>query len=81
MASKSVVKIYSTPSCPWCTVAKDFFKQHGVKYEEFDVSANDVAAQEMISKSGQTGVPVIDIDGNIIVGYDEPQIKRLLKIK
>ena len=79
-STKPKVKIYSTPSCPWCTVAKDFMKKHNVAFEEVDVSVDDGAAFEMETKSGQIGVLVIDMDGKIIVGYDEPQLRKLLKI-
>ena len=59
-------------------MAKDFFKKNGVKYSDVDVSADEKKAEEMIHKSGQMGVPVIDIDGKIIVGYDLPAIKKAL---
>ena len=78
--AKPNVKVYSTPSCPWCTVAKDFLKKHKVEFEEVDVSVDDGAALEMETKSGQNGVPVIDIDGKVIVGYDEQALRKLLKI-
>ncbi|MEK6807403.1 MAG: glutaredoxin domain-containing protein, partial [Nanoarchaeota archaeon] len=78
--AKPNVKVYSTPSCPWCTVAKDFLKKHKVEFEEVDVSVDDGAALEMETKSGQNGVPVIDINGKVIVGYDEQALRKLLKI-
>jgi len=81
MAQKDLVKIYSTPTCPWCIVAKNFLKEHGIEFEEVDVSKNQEAADEMIEKSGQMGVPVIDINDNIIIGFDENKIRSLLKIK
>jgi glutaredoxin-like YruB-family protein len=65
---KSVI-IYSTPTCPYCTMAKNFFDKNGVAYKYIDVSVDERAAREMIEKSSQMGVPVIDIDGQIIVGY------------
>lgn len=73
------VKVYSTPTCPWCTVAKDYLKSKNVAFDDLDVSNNREAAMEMIQKSGQRGVPVIDINGNIIVGFDQGTIDRLLK--
>ena len=79
MAKK--VKIYSTPSCTFCYAAKEFFKEHKVKYEEIDVSKNHEAAREMIDKSGQMGVPVIDINGKIIIGFNEGELKKELNIK
>ncbi len=75
------VLIYTTPECPWCKKTKEFFKANGVKYTEKDVGKDTKAAQEMIKKSGQQGVPVIDIDGQIVTGYDEAKLKKLLKIK
>ena len=72
------VKIYSTPVCPYCTMAKDFLKQNKIEFQEIDVSADVNAAQEMINKSGQMGVPVLDINGTIIVGFDREAIKKAL---
>ncbi|PIO06598.1 NrdH-redoxin [Candidatus Micrarchaeota archaeon CG08_land_8_20_14_0_20_59_11] len=74
------VKVYSTPACPYCVMAKDFLKKNGVEYEDVDVSQDAAAAEEMIHKSGQTGVPVIEIDGEIIKGFDVREIKRVLKL-
>ena len=76
-----IVKIYSTQSCPWCKKTKEFLKSKKVKFKDIDVGANQKAAQEMIKKSGQTGVPVLDIDGKIIVGFKEEEIKKALKLK
>lgn len=73
------IKVYSTPTCPWCTVAKKYLTSKNVPFEDVDVSRDRGAAMEMIQKSGQRGVPVIDIDGNIIVGFDQAGIDRLLK--
>ncbi len=72
------VIIYTTPTCTYCNAAKRFFEEHGVNYVEIDVSQDPQRAQEMIEKSGQTGVPVIDIDGEIIVGFDRRRIARAL---
>jgi len=76
-----VVKIYTTPTCPYCKTAKQFLDQNKVEYEEIDVSTNQEAADEMIEKSGQIGVPVIEIDGKIIVGFNAQAIKEALNIK
>ena len=65
------VIIYSTPTCPWCHLAKEFFKKNAVAFEDKNVSSNHEAVEEMIKKSGQMGVPVIDIDGKIVVGFDQ----------
>ena len=75
------VIVYSTPTCVYCNMAKDYFKQNGVKYEEYNVGADRTKLKEMTDKSGQMGVPVIDIDGTIIVGFDRGQIAELLGIK
>lgn len=72
------VKVYSTPTCPWCTMAKKYLNEKKVNYEDLDVSRNSTAAHEMITKSGQRGVPVIEIDGNIIIGFDKEKIDSLL---
>jgi len=74
------VKIYSTQICPWCVKAKEFLKQNKIKFEDKDVSADDKARNEMIKKTGQMGVPVIDINGEIIIGFDVERIKEALKL-
>jgi len=74
------VKIYTTSWCPYCEMAKNFFKENKIKFEEINVQDNLEAAKEMIKKSGQTGVPVIDINGKIIVGFNVEQIKKALKL-
>lgn len=74
------VKVYSTPTCPWCIRTKQFLKENNVTFEDVDVSSNQVAAEEMIKKSGQMGVPVLEIDGEIIVGMDKDKIKAALGI-
>lgn len=73
--------IYSTSACVYCKMAKAFFKEHDVVYEEKDVASDEKAREEMISKSNQMGVPVIDIDGQIIVGFDKEELSKLLGIK
>jgi len=75
------VIIYTTPSCIYCKMAKAFFKEHNISYEEKDVSIDQKAVEEMIHKSGQLGVPVIDIDGQIVIGFDKEALSELLNIK
>ena len=75
------VIIYSTATCGFCIRAKEFLKEHKIKFTNKDVGADQVAAQEMIKKSGSMSVPVIDIDGKIVVGFNERKLKELLKIK
>ncbi len=77
--SKSVL-IYSTPSCPFCVRVKQFLKENNIPFTDYDVGSNEDKADEMIKKSGQMGVPVIDIEGEIIVGFDKEQIKKSLGI-
>lgn len=74
------VKVYSTLRCPWCHVAKDFLKKNNIKFDDINVETDMEGAREMIQKSGQRGVPVIDVDGTIIVGYNERALKKALKI-
>ena len=74
------VTIYTTPTCGFCHMAKDYFKQHKIDYQEKDVTQDHASLEEMIKKSGQLGVPVIDIDGQITVGFDQPQLANLLKL-
>jgi len=74
---KNVV-IYSTPSCHFCHMAKDYFKANKIAYTEYDVASNLEKRKEMIDKSGQMGVPVIVIGDELIVGFDRPQIAKIL---
>ncbi len=74
------VKIYTTPTCVYCKMSKEFFKEHNIQYEEKNVATDAVARDEMVQKSGQLGVPVIVIDGNIIVGFDQPKLSELLGV-
>ena len=72
------VKVYSTKTCPWCHKVKDMLNEKKVKFEDIDVGADQKAANEMVEKSGQMGVPVIDIDGTIIVGFDKEALEKAL---
>jgi len=72
------VKVYSTPICPWCVRLKDWLKENGIPFKEVDVSVDREAAREMIEKSGQMGVPQIEINGKIIVGFNPEAIKKEL---
>ena len=75
------VIVYSTEACPFCVDAKDFLKKRKIKFEEIDVNKDKKAALEMIKKSGQNGVPVIEIGKEIITGFDEAKLKKALGIK
>lgn len=74
-----MITIYSTTHCPYCKMAKEYFDQHKVSYTDINVETDEAAAADMIRKSGQMGVPVIDIDGTIIVGFDRVAIDEILK--
>ena len=75
------IGIYSTPVCVYCKKAKDLFQKNNIQYEEYDVLKDEKKRDEMITRTGQMGVPVIDIDGHLMVGFDERKIKELLGIK
>lgn len=75
------VTVYSTPTCPYCHIAKDYLKSKGVEFEDIDVSKDRAKAEEMIKKSGQMGVPVLDINGKIIIGFDKKAIDEALNSK
>jgi len=76
-----MVKVYSTPTCPYCVTLKEFLKEKGVDFEDIDVSQNREELENMIKKSGQMGVPVVEIDNDVVVGFDKEKIVQLLKIK
>ena len=75
------VTVYSTPTCSWCTTLKSYLNKNNVRYSEIDVSKNESAAQEMVSRSGQQGVPQTLIGGEMIVGFDKAKINRLLELQ
>jgi len=76
-----VIKIYTTPTCPYCQLAKDFFQEKNLEFEEINVALDQEALKEMVYKSGQMGVPVIDIDGKIFAGFNRPEIEKFLRGK
>ncbi|MDU3349401.1 MULTISPECIES: glutaredoxin domain-containing protein [Clostridium] len=75
------IRVYTTNTCPWCTKVKNYLKSKNVNYEEVNVGLNRVAAMEMVNKSGQMGVPVLDINGKIVVGFDKNRIDTLLELQ
>ena len=75
------VKVYTTTTCPWCHRVTEFLAENKVEFQEVNVAENKEAAKEMVEKTGQMGVPVIDIDGDVIVGFDEPALREKLKLK
>jgi glutaredoxin 3 len=74
------VIVYSTPTCPYCKMVKQYFDENGVAYQDVDVAADEKAAEEMVKKSGQMGVPVVDINGQIIVGFDKEELASVLNL-
>ncbi len=77
-STQKEVIIYTTSTCPYCEAAKNFFNQHGIVYTDYNVQEDHDKAREMVQISGQMGVPVIVIDGEVIIGFDEPRIRELL---
>ncbi len=75
------VIVFSTPTCSFCNQAKRYFRERGIKFKDVDVSRDRAAARDMVRRSGQQGVPVIDIGGRIVVGFDRPKINQLLGIR
>lgn len=75
------VRVFSTPSCPYCVTLKEFLKENGIKFEDINVAEDAQAREEMVKKSDQMGVPVIEIDNEIVIGFDKEKISKLLNIK
>ena len=75
------IRIFSTPTCPYCVTLEEYLKDKGFEFEKIDVSQDQKALDEMAEKSGQMGVPVVEIDGQIIVGFDKEKINEILKIR
>jgi len=74
------VKVYSTPTCPACKQTKEFLHENKIEFQEINVADDQKALQEMVEKSGHMAVPVIDIDGEIILGFDKSKLQKALKI-
>ena len=72
------VTIYSTPTCGWCDTAKQFFRENAIAYSEKNVAQDQNALKEMVEKSGQMGVPVIDVEGEVMIGFNKPKLESLL---
>ncbi len=79
--SKRKVRLFLTPGCPYCFTLKEFLKEHNIEFEDIDVSKDEKARDEMIEKSGKMEVPIIEIDGEIVAGFDKEKIVKLLNIK
>ncbi len=78
---KPKVRIFTTSACPYCLTLTEFLKEHNIKFEEIDVSQDEKAREEMIKKSGKMEVPIIEINGEIVAGFDKEKIEKLLDIK
>ena len=74
------VKVYSTPTCPWCKRTKQFLDENKIPYQNFDVASDKAVRDEMVNKTGQLSVPVVDIDGDILVGFDEKWLRQKLNL-
>ncbi len=75
------VLVFTTPTCPWCTRAKSYLRSRGVRFREVDVARDPAAARDLMRRTGQMGVPVVEIDGKPVVGFDQAKIDRLLGLK
>lgn len=75
------ITIYTTPTCIYCKMAKQWFKENNISYEEKDVSGDAEAREKMINKSQQMGVPVIEVGGELIIGFDKERLSELLNVK
>lgn len=75
------VTVYSTPTCSWCNTLKSWLKKEGISFSDIDVSKDQKAAEEMVRKSGQQGVPQTDVNGRVVIGFNQPMLKELLEIR
>ncbi len=75
------IKVYSTPTCHYCHKLKEFLKEHKIKFKEVNVAEDYEAGMRMVEQTGQQGVPVTEIDGKFVIGFNVPELKKLLKIK
>lgn len=76
-----MITIYSTPTCVYCKTLKEYLTEKNFKFDEVDVSANEKELEKMVAISGQMGVPVVEIEGNVVIGFDREKIDEILKIK
>lgn len=74
------IRVFSTPTCPYCITLKNFLEKYNFEFEDIDVSKDEKAAQEMVKKTGQMGVPVVEINGEVIIGFDKEKICKILGI-
>lgn len=76
-----MVKLFVTPGCPYCFTLKEFFKENKIKFKEIDISQDEKAKAEMIKKTGKMEVPIVEINGEIVIGFNKEKISKLLKLK
>jgi glutaredoxin 3 len=81
MENQPRVRVFSTPSCPYCFTLKEFLKDHGINFEDIDLSQDQISLDEVMEKTGQMGVPVVSIGEEFITGFDKEKIVKLLNIK
>ena len=79
--SAKEVKVYSTPTCPYCKIVKKFLEDNSISYRDLNVAEDKAALDDIIKRSGQMGVPVIDIDGDLVIGFNQVKLKEKLKLK
>lgn len=73
------VAVYYTPSCSYCRMVKDWLRNRNIRFEEYNVASDLARADEMIRKTGQMGVPVTDLNGRLVIGYNVPELERALR--
>ena len=76
-----MIVIYSTPTCVYCKTLKEYLASKNIPYTEIDVASNEKELEKMVAISGQMGVPVVDIDGEVVIGFDRQKIDEILKLK
>lgn len=81
MSEKKTVKVFTTPVCPYCYTLKEFLKEKGIEFQDIDISKDEKAREDLIQKTGKMEAPVIEIDGEIVIGFDRKKIVNLLNIK
>jgi glutaredoxin 3 len=81
MDKKARVRVYSAPRCPWCQRAKDFLNEHGIEFEDVNVLDDKEAGKEIADRTGQLGIPVIEIGNELVVGFDRDMLVKLLGIR
>lgn len=81
LKANNMITIYTTPTCIYCKTLKEYFAQKNITFTEADVSQDEKALEKMVAISGQMGVPVVEIDGNVVIGFDRERIDKILNLK